>query len=103
MITIMQTTSDTREELDELGQALVEQHLIACSQVEGPISSTNVWDGEVQSTEEYRITLKTTAACVADVETHIKEHHSYDLPEIISYEVTASTEYQKWVESETSR
>lgn len=102
MITLIQTTSDNRAELDQLAEDLVEQRLVACGQVEGPITSTYVWEEEVKTTEEFKLTLKTTANHAAAVETYIKENHSYELPEIIIQEVASSHEYQSWVEVETS-
>lgn len=102
MITIIQTTSDTRAELDELAQNLVLARRVACVQVEGSITSHYVWEEEVKNSEEFKLTLKTTPEHVAAIEVHIKENHSYDLPEIITFEVSASAEYQKWVEDETS-
>lgn len=102
MITIIQSTSDNRAELDQLAEDLVEQRLVACGQVEGPITSHYVWEEVVKNSEEFKLTLKTTSGHAAAVEAHIKENHSYDLPEIIYFEVAASSEYQKWVEEETS-
>lgn len=102
MITIVQTTSDNRAELDELAENLVLARLVACGQVEGPITSHYVWREEVKSNEEFKLTLKTTPAHVASVEAYIKQNHSYDLPEVIYFDVAASPEYQKWVEEETS-
>ena len=102
MITLIQTTSDSRAELDTLAENLVLARLVACGQVEGPITSAYTWEEEVKNSEEFKLTLKTAAEHVAAVETYIKENHSYDLPEIISFEVTTSSEYQSWVEEETS-
>lgn len=102
MITLIQTTSDNRAELDELAENLVLARLVACGQVEGPITSHYVWEEEVKSSEEFKLTLKTTPERVTPVETYIKENHSYDLPEIVSFEVRASREYQQWVEGETT-
>lgn len=102
MITIIQTTSDKRAELEKFATELVEQHLAACAQIEGPIGSTNVWEGKVQSTEEFKLTLKTTSKKVEPVATYLKQHHSYDLPEIIWHEVHTSDEYQNWVEQEVA-
>jgi periplasmic divalent cation tolerance protein len=101
MITIVQTTSDTRAELDTLAENLVLARLAACGQVEGPITSHYVWEEEVKNSEEFKLTLKTTAGHLASVEAYIKENHSYDLPEIISFEVSASPEYENWVKDET--
>jgi periplasmic divalent cation tolerance protein len=102
VITLIQTTSDNSAELDELAQNLVLARLVACGQVEGPITSHYVWEEEVKNSEEYKLTLKTTDERAASVETYIKENHSYDLPEIISFEVTASQEYEDWVKTETT-
>lgn len=102
MITLIQTTSDSRAELDELAENLVLARLVACGQVEGPVASHYVWEEEVKNSEEFKVTLKTTSEHAAAVETYIKENHSYDLPEIISFEVIASVEYENWVKEETS-
>ena len=102
MITLIQTTSDTRAELDELAEGLVHLRLAACGQVEGPFTSAYIWEHEMKTGEEYRLTLKTTSGHVAAVETYIKENHSYDLPEVISFEATASHEYEIWVKEETT-
>lgn len=102
MIRVITTTSDTRAELDELAHNLVLQRLVACAQVEGPISSNYIWEEEVKTTEEFRLTLKTSVTHAEAVEAYIKENHSYELPEILVQEVAASNEYQRWVEVETS-
>lgn len=102
MITLIQTTSDSRAELDTLAENLVLARLVACGQVEGPITSHYVWEEEVKNSEEFKLTLKTTSEHVAAIETYIKENHSYDLPEIISFEATASLEYENWVKEETT-
>ncbi len=102
MISIVQTTSDTRAELDELAGSLVFKRLAACGQVEGPFTSAYIWEEEMKTGKEYRLTLKTTSGHIAAIETYIKENHSYDLPEIISFQVVASKEYENWVVAETS-
>ena len=102
MIVLVQTTSDTRSELHELAASLVEKRLVACGQVEGPMVSHYVWEEEVKNSEEFKLTLKTTIEHAASVEAYIKQNHSYDLPEIISFEVAASLEYEKWVKEETA-
>lgn len=102
MITLITTTSDNRSELDKLSYSLVKQRLAACGQVEGPITSTYTWESKITTSEEFKLTVKTTRKKATEVETYIREHHSYDLPEVMIFEIGASSEYEAWVEQETT-
>ena len=102
MITLVQTTSDKKSELEQIGQALVKSRQVACCQIDGPVSSTNHWEGDVEHTQEYRMTLKTTASHVPSIIETITKQHSYDLPEIIHYQVETTADYEAWVKAETS-
>ncbi len=76
--------------------------LPACAQIEGPITSTYVWDEEVKDSEEYRLTLKTTNEKAQAAEDYIADVHSYDTPEIIQFEVKTTSAYEEWVIAETT-
>src|SRR5437016_1538375 len=56
------TTTDQREEADDLADLVVERRLAACAQVVGPITSTYWWKGDRESAEEWLILMKTTGA-----------------------------------------
>lgn len=93
------TTTASREEAQALAQALVEQGLAACVQLE-EIESFYIWKGSVQRDMEYRVVAKTTEERYPEVERAIKEMHSYELPAI--YGVPLSyiyAPYAQWVES----
>ncbi|WP_244945275.1 divalent-cation tolerance protein CutA [Couchioplanes caeruleus] len=96
------TTIDSRGAADSLARQAVEARVAACAQVSGPVTSTYWWEGKVEAAEEWRITFKTTTARYAALERHIREHHSYDVPEILCSPVTAGNpEYLEWLDAET--
>ena len=102
MITIIQTTSDTKEELESIADYLVNSNKIACAHIEAALSSVYVWEDEVRHSDEYTMKLKTTAERCPEVVDYIKAHHHYDLPQITWWEVAATAEYQAWVEGQTA-
>ncbi len=101
-LAVVTTTHDEEAKARELATAAVRERLAACAQVY-PISSVYWWDGEVQSTAEWRIDFKTRADLSTRLAAFITEHHSYDTPEVITVPVvTGSTAYLDWVNAETT-
>lgn len=102
MITIIQTTSQSKQELEKFVDYLVEHNQVACGHIEAAVSSVYVWEGEVKHSDEYLVKMKTTTDKRDGAIDYIKTHHSYELPEIIWWEVNATPEYEAWVKSETT-
>ena len=102
MITVIQTTSESKQELEKLIDYLVEHNKIACGHIEAAVSSVYVWKGEVNHSDEYLVKMKTTLERRDEVVDYIKENHSYELPEVTWWEVDATPEYAKWVAGQTS-
>lgn len=97
------TTADSREAAEALARSAVQARVAACAQVSGPINSTYWWEGKVESAEEWYVTFKTTAERYPALEQHIREHHSYDVPEVVLLPVLAGNPaYLAWVSEETT-
>ena len=97
------TTTDSADAAAALARSAVTARLAACAQVDGPVTSTYWWQGEVEAAQEWRVLYKTTAERYEALEAHIKENHSYDTPEVIVTEVPrGSAEYLAWVAEETA-
>lgn len=97
------TTTDSREAADVLSRSAVEARVAACGQVAGPIQSTYWWQGRVDTAEEWCVVFKTTAERYPALERHIREHHGYDVPEIILIPIVAGNpSYLTWVGTETA-
>ncbi len=53
------TTTEKREDAEKIAKALVEQRLVACVQIVGPISSTYWWKGNIETAQEWLCLMKT--------------------------------------------
>lgn len=94
---IVSTTCSAREEAEHLARGLLEQGLGACVELR-PVCSRYVWQGVLQRADETHVDIKTTEAKLDAVEAFIKQHHSYEVPEILMCRVDkASTDYARWV------
>jgi periplasmic divalent cation tolerance protein len=95
------TTTDSQEAADRLARGAVEVRLAACAQVVGPITSHYWWKGAIASEPEWQVVFKTTAAGYPALERHLRQAHTYDLPEILCLPVTAGNPaYLEWLDTE---
>lgn len=95
------TTLPSKESADALADALVRKRLVACVQVQGPISSSYHWRGDLQHAEEWLCVAKTDGQHFDLLKTAILEQHSYDEPEIVATEIVAgSATYLAWLRRE---
>lgn len=85
-----------------LAAMLVDQRAAACVNVLAPCASVYRWQGKVETAAEVPILIKTTRAAYPQLEKIIREHHPYELPEIIALPVEAGLPgYLAWVVQET--
>jgi periplasmic divalent cation tolerance protein len=100
----IQVVHSDRDALDGMIEELVEEGLIACGQVLGPISSTFLWEGSVQRADEWLALLKTSKGAVEGLVARLAEIHSYDVPEILVTEITGGYgPYLDWVVERTTQ
>lgn len=91
------TTAGTGEEAQRLAEGLVAGRLAACVQVL-PVTSTYIWQGQLHRDPEWLLLIKTTTARYGDVEAFIREHHSYEVPEIVQVPIRQGlVAYLEWV------
>ncbi len=95
------TTLESREDAEKIATTLVEEGLAACVQIDGPIRSVYRWKGTVETTGEYRLTIKTAASRVEAVTRRVAELHPYELPEIVFLPLGATVNYATWVRDNT--
>jgi periplasmic divalent cation tolerance protein len=96
------TTTDSEEAAEQLARSIASVRLAACVQIIGPIKSIYWWHGEVEEAREWQLIIKTTSDHRLELESHIKENHSYETPEITVMEISGgSREYLDWISAET--
>lgn len=84
-------------EANNLAALLIGQRLAACVQSHAMVS-TYSWQGKVETAPEIMLTIKTLASKLTALEALVRQHHSYDVPEIIAVPfVWASEDYARWL------
>ncbi|MCA9231147.1 MAG: divalent-cation tolerance protein CutA [Planctomycetales bacterium] len=95
------TTTASAAQAAEIAEKLVEQRLVACAQISGPVHSVYRWQGNVEKAEEWKCTAKTRTTLFAAAESAIRQLHTYECPEIIATPIAAGSEaYLEWMESQ---
>jgi periplasmic divalent cation tolerance protein len=93
------TSVGSEQEAERIAAALVERRLAACVQTIGPIASRYRWRGEVETAREWLCLAKTTAERCGEIETAIRELHSYEEPEIVATPIVAGSRgYLDWID-----
>jgi periplasmic divalent cation tolerance protein len=91
------------ESAQKLAALLVEQRLAACVNVLAPCTSVYRWQGKVETANEIPVLIKTTRERYAALESAIRAHHPYELPEIIAVSLSAGLPaYLEWIKTETA-
>jgi periplasmic divalent cation tolerance protein len=70
--------------------ALLDEGLIACANILGPIESRFVWEGARATGSEVAVLFKTTSAALEEVTDRLGELHPYDTPAIIGWHADAA-------------
>jgi len=84
--------------------ALVEAKVAACVNILPRAQSVYCWQGTVESATEIPLFIKSTAANYPALEAIIRQHHPYDVPEIIALPVAHGLPaYLNWVATETQK
>jgi periplasmic divalent cation tolerance protein len=96
------TNLPDREAAEKLAEALVEKRVAACVNILAPCRSVYRWQGALQREQEHPVLIKTTRAAYAELESLVRAHHPYELPEIIAVPVELGLPaYLDWVEAQT--
>src|SRR5574343_358950 len=97
------TACPDEETANAIALAAVEAKLAACVNILPRVQSIYRWQGKVESATEIPLLFKTTAARYPALEATIREHHPYDLPEIIALPISQCLPaYLNWVAAETT-
>ncbi len=94
-------TVGTDEEAREIANVLLTQRKAACVNIVPRIDSLFWWQGKLDSAQENLLIVKTKASVLNEVVSLVKEHHSYDIPEIIALPIIGGNQhYLEWIDKE---
>ena len=92
------TTEVDKKNASKLADLLLREKLIPCVTFKN-VESHFWWKGEINQSKEVQLMIKCKEENVNKVCNKISEWHSYELPEIIYFRVSANKNYHQWVNS----
>lgn len=98
----IQWTSGSMDEARKVCRYLVQEQLVACAQIIPWIESIYLWNQQLETAQESKITLKTRLQHLDVVKQVILDNCKYEIPEITYHAIEGGhQEYLDWVEKTT--
>ena len=95
-------TTSSIEEAKKISSLLVDENLVACTNIVSSVQSIFMWKGNLCDESESLIIAKTRLDLFDKLESKVKKLHSYEVPEIIALPIIkGNNEYLKWIKDET--
>lgn len=92
-------TVGSKDEAKRIASKLVEEKLAACVNIIDDIESIFLWKGKIEEAKEVLLIIKTKIDKIEDLVNKVKELHSYEVPEIIWFELKGGLKsYLNWIE-----
>jgi periplasmic divalent cation tolerance protein len=97
------STAGSPEEARRIATALIAEQLAACVNIVDNIHSVYQWQGEIHSSSESLLLIKTRANLIPAIDSRLRELHSYDIPELVAIPIVQGAQsYLDWLISSTS-
>ena len=101
---VVVTTVGTEDEANRLARELVSRRHAGCVNIVPVARSVYRWQGKVCEDSEYLLIIKSTAEEYPAIEVAIRELHSYELPEILSFRVSdGEPGFLEWIADSVSK
>ncbi len=102
--TAVVTTVGTEEQANLIARELIARRQAACVNIVPGIRSVYRWQGKIVSDAEFLLIAKTPEREYEAVAATIRELHSYDLPEILTFDVgRGDPDFLEWIASATDK
>jgi periplasmic divalent cation tolerance protein len=97
---IVLTTCAVKADAERLAQALVAGRLAACVSLVPRVLSFYHWKGEVESSKEFLLIVKTSRDLFPALCAEMEKLHPYEVPELLALPVVAGAEnYMSWFQA----
>lgn len=97
------TTTNSPREAENLAEVLVEKKVAACVSISSPVVSIYRWQKKLERESEFMLLIKTVSERYSQVESLIRQHHSYDVPEIMAVPIEKiEKNYGEWIDNNTT-
>ncbi len=92
------TTEVDKKNACKLADLLLKEKLIPCVTFKN-VESYFWWEGNITKSKEVQLMIKCKKENVKQVCIKIAEWHSYEVPEIVFFPVSANNDYHNWIKS----
>jgi periplasmic divalent cation tolerance protein len=97
---IVLVTAESKQEAEKIANHLLNDKLIACANIVGPVTSLYRWSGNIEHNEEWLTIMKTRQNLFERLTEVVKTLHSYEVPEILALPIVeGSKDYLDWMQS----
>ena len=101
---IISTTTDSKEVANRIIDDILNQNYSPCVQLRKNTTSYFKWKDKIDSSNEFRVEIKTNEKNIENIAKLIKLHHNYEIPEIIMTEFKIlNNEYKDWFNNNIRR
>ncbi|MCL1973054.1 MAG: divalent-cation tolerance protein CutA [Endomicrobia bacterium] len=91
-------TVPDKKTADKIMKAVLKNHLAACVNIVKNIDSFYWWKGKIEYSKELLLIMKTVSAKFDVLKKCIEDTHPYEVPEIISTEISSGNkDYLDWI------
>lgn len=99
---LLYITTAKIDDARRIGNALVEERLVACANIVPGLESIYWWQGKLVQDREVLLVVKTRAERVDATIARVKALHSYTCPCIVALPILGGNpDYLTWLEAET--
>lgn len=96
-VVVFMTASD-KKEASKIVRRLLNERLIACANIVGPVSSFFWWEGKIDEANEFLVIMKSRKELFKGLSEKVKEIHSYEVPEVLELPITEGLpSYLEWM------
>jgi len=93
-------TASTKEEAIKIVRCLLEEKLIACANIVGPIDSLFWWKEKIDEAKEFLVLMKSNSKLFSKISRRVREMHSYEVPELIAFRIEKGLPtYLSWIDT----
>ena len=92
----MITTEASKKNALRIAKLLIQNKLAACVSIK-KIFSIYEWDGDIEETKEFEITIKSKPESKDDLIVFLHKNSKYDVPQIIYKKYQSEMKYYDWL------
>jgi periplasmic divalent cation tolerance protein len=97
-IILIMTSVGTEQQAVEISEELIARRLATCVNIVPCLRSIYRWKGKVCEDSEFLLLVKTPHRLFDRVSDAIREFHSYELPEILGFPISAAeSNFHQWI------